>query len=162
MLILIHTHTSVNICKQKEGLTSAVLVIENMNEEAENAELHLFKEIVSLRLLFPHIPCLFRYIPRLNVGVVITMHMGTCEQELPFLWYSRLLISSEDRFAPICACKNNRWIWRHNAGTPCSHDATNQTWWSHNVKSEKTVLGNNGEMSDWWLFSVESCVHDIK
>ena len=49
-------------------------------------------------------------------------------------------------FAPICTCKNNRRIWRHNASDSRSHDVTDQLWWHHNVKSEKTVLSNNGEM----------------
>ena len=55
-------------------------------------------------------------------------------------------------FAPICACKNNRWIWRHNAGASRSRDVTDQLWWRHIVKSEKTVLIDNGERSDGWLF----------
>ena len=64
-------------------------------------------------------------------------------------------------FAPICACKNNRRMWRHNAGASRSRDVTDQLWWRHNVKSEKTVPGDNGEMRDWWLFVAERCVQDI-
>ena len=45
-------------------------------------------------------------------------------------------------FAPICACKSNRQIWRHNASTPSSRDVTNQLWWHHNAKSESTVPSN--------------------
>ena len=37
--------------------------------------------------------------------------------------YSWLLFTSED-FAPICACKNNWWIWCHNTSTSCLHDFT--------------------------------------
>ena len=51
-------------------------------------------------------------------------------------------------FAPICACKNNRRIWRHNASVLHSLDVTDQLWWRHNTKSEKTVLSDNGEISD--------------
>ena len=51
-------------------------------------------------------------------------------------------------FAPICACKNNRRIWRHNASVLHSRDVTDQRWWRHNTKSEKTVHGDNGEISD--------------
>ena len=76
--------------------------------------------------------------------------------------YSRLLFTSEDRFGPICAYKKNQRIWRHNARASRSRDVTDHLWWRHNAKSEKTVVGDNGEMSDRWLFSVESCVQDIK
>ena len=50
----------------------------------------------------------------------------------------------------ICACENNRWIWIwcHNVSTPRSRAVTDQLWWRHIVKSEKTVLSNNGEISD--------------
>ena len=51
-------------------------------------------------------------------------------------------------FVPICACKNNREIWCHNASTPRSRDVKDQLWWRHNAKSEKTVLGENSEISD--------------
>ena len=57
-------------------------------------------------------------------------------------------------FAPICACMNNRRIWRHHAITSRLLDVTDQLWWRHNAKSEKTVLG---EMSDRWLFLAELC-----
>ena len=50
-------------------------------------------------------------------------------------------------FAPICACKNNRRIWRHNASTPCSHDVIGQLWWRHKYP-EKIVLSDNGEIGD--------------
>ena len=53
---------------------------------------------------------------------------------------------------PICTCKHNWQIWHHNAGTSRSGNITDQLWWRHNVKSEKTVLGANGEMRDQWLF----------
>ena len=39
---------------------------------------------------------------------------------------------------------------------------TGELWWHHNAKSEKTVLSDNCEMSDCWLFLAESCVQDIK
>ena len=32
-------------------------------------------------------------------------------------------------FAPICACKNNRQMWRHNASISCSRDVTDPLWW---------------------------------
>ena len=62
--------------------------------------------------------------------------------------YSRLLFTSEDRLWPIHVRKNNQRLWRHNANTPSWHDITDQLWWLHNAKSEKTVLGYNGEISD--------------
>ena len=65
-------------------------------------------------------------------------------------------------FAPVCACKNNRRIWHHNASASRSHDVTDQLWWRHNVKSEKTFLSDSGEMSDRWLFVAEQCVQDKK
>ena len=39
---------------------------------------------------------------------------------------------------PICACKNYRRIWCHNANTLHLRDDTDQLCWRHNVKSEKT------------------------
>ena len=60
-------------------------------------------------------------------------------------------------FAPICAYKNNPRIWRHNASTSHSRDITDQLLWRHNAKSEKTILDNNGKMSDWSSFIVELC-----
>ena len=40
-------------------------------------------------------------------------------------------------FAPICAHKNNRRIWRRNASTSLLRDVTDQLWWRHNAKWEK-------------------------
>ena len=51
-------------------------------------------------------------------------------------------------FAPICACKNNQRIWRHNASVLHSRDVADQLWWRHNTISEKTVRSDNGEISD--------------
>ena len=39
------------------------------------------------------------------------------------------------------------FIWSHNASIPRSRDVTDQLWWRHNAKSEKTVLSDNGEIS---------------
>ena len=64
-------------------------------------------------------------------------------------------------FAPVCACKNSRRIWRHNASTPPPRDVTEQLWWRHNAGSEETVLGDNGEISDRWLFVTELCVENM-
>ena len=72
--------------------------------------------------------------------------------------YSLVMIA----FAPFCACKNNRQIWRHNASASRSHDVTDQLRWRHNVDQEKTILSVNGEISDRWLFVEEWCVQDIK
>ena len=65
-------------------------------------------------------------------------------------------------FAPICACKNNQQIWCHNVITSRSHDITDQLWWRHNAKSEKSFLGNNGEIKDRWLFFAELGVQNIR
>ena len=66
-------------------------------------------------------------------------------------------------FAPICACKNNRRIWRHNAGISRSRNVTDQLWCRHNAKSEKTVPDDNCDMSNPWLFLEKMCVtEDIK
>ena len=62
--------------------------------------------------------------------------------------YSRLLSTSEDRLAPICACKNNRRIWNHSASALRSRDVSDQLWWRHNAKSENTVHSDNSESSD--------------
>ena len=61
-------------------------------------------------------------------------------------------------FTPICTCKNNRQIWRHNASISRSRDVTDQLWWRHNTKSENAVLGDSCEMSDRWWFLAELCV----
>ena len=68
-------------------------------------------------------------------------------------------------FAPICACKNNRWIWRHNASILRLRDVTDQLWWRHNAQAEKTFLGHVGdnvELNDRRSFLAELCVQDIK
>ena len=65
-------------------------------------------------------------------------------------------------FAPICTYKNNRQIWRHNASISRSRDVTDQLWWLHNTKSEKTILGDDCEMSNRWLFLEKLCVKDMK
>ena len=36
-------------------------------------------------------------------------------------------------FAPICACKNDQRILRHNTSGSRSPDVTDQLWWRHNV-----------------------------
>ena len=51
-------------------------------------------------------------------------------------------------FVLICAYKNDRRIWRHIASTHLSRDVTDQLWWRHNTKWEKTVLSDNGEIGD--------------
>ena len=65
-------------------------------------------------------------------------------------------------FAPICAFKNNRRIWRHNASISRSRDVTDQLWWRHNAKSEKAVLGDSCEMSDRWWLLAELCARRHK
>ena len=42
-----------------------------------------------------------------------------------------------------------------------SRDFTNQLWRRHNAKSENTVLSDNGEMTDRWLFLAEWYVQDM-
>ena len=64
-------------------------------------------------------------------------------------------------FAPICPCKNNPRIWRHNASSSRLRVVTDPLWWHHNAKSETIVLGDNCEMSERWLFLAELCVQDI-
>ena len=49
-------------------------------------------------------------------------------------------------FVPICACKNNRRMSRHNASTSRSRDVTDQLWWRHNAKSEIPSLAT---MAKW-------------
>ena len=39
---------------------------------------------------------------------------------------------------------------------------SDQLWWHHNAKSEKTIISDKGEMSDQWFFLVELWVQDIK
>ena len=67
-------------------------------------------------------------------------------------------------FAPICACKNKWRILCHNASISCLRDVTDQLWWRHNAKSEKTVFDDNCDMSDGWLivFRKIVCIKDIK
>ena len=48
-------------------------------------------------------------------------------------------------FVPICACKNNRRIWRHIASASRSRDVTDQLRERDNVKSEKTILSDKGK-----------------
>ena len=36
----------------------------------------------------------------------------------------------------------------YDATMPCSRDVTDQLWWRHNAKSEKTVLSDNGEIGN--------------
>ena len=65
-------------------------------------------------------------------------------------------------FAPICRCKNNRRIWRHNASISRPRDVTDQLWWRHNDKAENTFLCDNDEMNDRRLFLAKLCAQDIK
>ena len=106
------------------------------------------------------------------------MHMNICMFKHQHYFYISYALGREYRvvridfhgcyslvkiaFAPICACKNNRWIWRHNASISGSRDVTDPLWWRHNAKSETTVLGDNSEMSDRWFFLAELCLQDIK
>ena len=62
-------------------------------------------------------------------------------------------------FAPICACSDNWRIWHHNNSISRSRDVTDQLRWRHNAQSEKTALGNYGEMSARWYFLADLCVH---
>ena len=61
-------------------------------------------------------------------------------------------------FAPICVGKKNRRTLRQNINTLWSHDVTDGLWWCQNTRSEKTVLGDYGEISDRWLFLTNLCV----
>ena len=65
-------------------------------------------------------------------------------------------------FGPICARKNNRRIWRHNASTPRSRNITDQLRWRHDAKSVKTALSDNGELGDRKLLLAEFCIRDIR
>ena len=60
--------------------------------------------------------------------------MSYCTLEFLFFdihgCYSQVKIA----FAPSCACKSNRRIWRHSASTSRSPDVTDQLWWRHNAK----------------------------
>ena len=58
---------------------------------------------------------------------------------------------------PICTCKNNKRIKRYNTSTSSLRDVTDQLWWCHNAVSEKTILGENGKMSDQWFFCEIVC-----
>ena len=66
-------------------------------------------------------------------------------------WY--LLVNIN--FAPICVSDDDR---HHNTNASRSHDITDQQWWRHNAKSEKTVLSNNGKMICQWLVLVDWCI----
>ena len=61
-------------------------------------------------------------------------------------------------FAPVCACKNSRWIWRHNAST---RDVPDHPWCRHIANSVKAV-SSNGEVGDKYLLLVKLCIQDIK
>ena len=41
------------------------------------------------------------------------------------------------------------------------HDGTGQLWWRQNARLENTALGDNGEMSNRWLFSADLCVKGV-
>ena len=56
-------------------------------------------------------------------------------------------------FAPICA-----WRARTIDEYDVTKSVTDQLWWRHDAKSEKTVLSDSGEMSDRWLVLAELCV----
>ena len=73
--------------------------------------------------------------------------------------YSQLLFTSEDRICEMGRRKNNQRIWRHCVS---SCDVTDQLWWRHNAKTENTVLGDDGKMSDRWFFIAELFVQNIK
>ena len=67
--------------------------------------------------------------------------------------YSRLLFTSEDQ---VCA---NLRVQEQSTCTSRSHDVVDQLWWRHNVKLEKVVLGDNGEVSKRWLFWADFVIH---
>ena len=64
-------------------------------------------------------------------------------------------------FAPICPCKNNRRIWRHNASTSRSLNVIDQPWGRHNalVRETKNVRGDNCELIDQLFFL--SCLKSL-
>ena len=44
--------------------------------------------------------------------------------------------------------QNNLRNWHHDASTLRLRNVTDQLWWRHNIKSVKTVLSDNDEISD--------------
>ena len=44
---------------------------------------------------------------------------------------------------------------------PRSRDVTDQQWWRHNVKSEKIVPSDNGEIGDRQLILAELCIQGL-
>ena len=76
--------------------------------------------------------------------------------------YSRLLFTTEDQHCANLRVQDNRQIWRQNGTTSRSCDVTDHLWWRHNAKSDNTVLGDNGEISDRWLFLVDLYVRGIE
>ena len=65
-------------------------------------------------------------------------------------------------FAPVCACKNNRQIWCHNASTSRLHASQISCDDVTILSQKRPYLSDNGEMSDRWLFLAEFGVQDIK
>ena len=63
--------------------------------------------------------------------------------------------------APICACKNNRRIWRHNASAPPLRDVTVQLWWRHNAGSEKTLATVAKSAIDNCFYRIVCSGHEI-
>ena len=84
-------------------------------------------------------------LPPWEVSVVIAM---LSELLQPFTFLTRCAVNTrwweidihdcyslvKIAFAPICVCRNNRQIWRHNASTSRSHDVTDELWWGQNAR----------------------------
>ena len=70
-------------------------------------------------------------------------------------WYSLVKIA----FVPICACRNTRRIWRHNASTSRSRDVTDQLkWCSLLTSSLLEIIGKSPQSWPEKWYSRNLCI----
>ena len=82
------------------------------------------------------------------VTLLVSYRMLPCEYWVVGNWHSRMLFASEDKLCINLHVQENQWIGCHNASILSSRDVTGQLWWCHNAKSERTIPGDNGKISD--------------
>ena len=139
----------------------------------QTAIVKILRESDVSRFIFEHMSCCIHVRKHRNVVAIfiISQHSWcrllksfVAEEQDPLSYtlslgyrgmrnrYSRQLFTNEDHLCANCASKNNWGIWRQNVSTSCPLDVTDQPWWRHNAKSETTILGDDREMSNRWLF----------
>ena len=75
--------------------------------------------------------------------------------------FTDVFFTSEDRLCTNLRVQKQSTSMTSQCQYPLSRAVIDKLWWSHNAKSEKTALSDNGEICDRLLFLPELKVQNL-